>query len=111
MRARELDVVSSWELAAELRDVLERQKLRDYSLAEQDVRDLLSLLARDLPSVDVDVELRDPEDAHVVAAAIAGRAGAIVTGDRHLLDDADLRTWLAERGVEVLTPRELLDRT
>jgi putative PIN family toxin of toxin-antitoxin system len=106
----EIDPVVSWELAAELRDVLRRPKLRRYSLGDEDVRELLGLVAADLPTVDVEVEVRDPDDAPVVAAAVAGRADAIVTGDRDLLDDAGLRAWLAERGVEVLTPAQLLDR-
>jgi predicted nucleic acid-binding protein len=46
----------------------------------------------------------------VVAAAIAGRADAIVTGDRDLLEDGTLRNWLRERGVDVMTPAELLER-
>jgi hypothetical protein len=49
-------------------------------------------------------------DVPVVAAAVAGRANAIVTGDRDLVDDAGLRGWLAERGVEVLAPVELVAR-
>ena len=56
------------------------------------------------------MEIRDPDDGAVVAAAMAGRPGAIVTGDRDLLDDEDLQSWLFERGIEVLTPRELIER-
>jgi putative PIN family toxin of toxin-antitoxin system len=103
-------VVISWELAAELHDVLRRPKIRRYSVGDEDVRDLLSLIAADLPVVEVDVELRDPDDVPVVSAAVAGRAEAIVTGDRDLLDDLELRGWLLERGVEVLTPAELVER-
>ena len=110
MRNRELEVVISWDLAAELRDVLGRPKLRDYEVSGDDVRDLLSLIAAGLPSVDVEVELRDPDDAAVVAAAIAGGAEAIVTGDRDLLDNRDLRMWLRDRGIDILTPRELAER-
>ena len=110
MRNRELEVVISWDLAAELRDVLGRPKLRDYEVSGDDVRDLLSLIAAGLPSVDVEVELRDPDDAAVVAAAIAGGAEAIVTGDRDLLDNRDLRMRLRDRGIDMLTPRELAER-
>ena len=59
--------------------------------------------------MELDVAVRDPRDAPVVAAAVAGRAEAIVTGDADLLA-AGLCTWLAERGIEVLTPAELLER-
>jgi putative PIN family toxin of toxin-antitoxin system len=81
-----------------------------YLLAATDALDLLRTLARTLPTVDVEVEVRDPKDAPVIAAAVAGRADVIVTGDRDLLDDAELRAWLTDRGIEVLTPAELVDR-
>jgi uncharacterized protein len=110
VRARRVDPVLSWELAEELVDVVGRAKLRRYDIAEEDVRDLLALLAPDLPTVDVNVDLRDTADAPVVAAAIAGNAEAIVTGDKDLLDDVALRTWLAARQIEVLRPAELLER-
>jgi predicted nucleic acid-binding protein len=88
--------------------VLRRPKLRRYELSRQDIEDVLLILSPALPEVDVDVPLRDPADVPVVAAAVVGRAEAIVTGDRDLLDDAELRTWLAERGVRLLRPVELL---
>jgi putative PIN family toxin of toxin-antitoxin system len=103
------EVVASWELVEEVSAVLSRPKLARYRLASGDVLDLLRTLARTLPTVDVDVEVRDPKDAPVVAAALAGRADAIVTGDADLLDNADLRAWLDARGVRILTPRELLE--
>jgi uncharacterized protein len=106
---RPLDVVSSWELVDEVSAVLERPKLHHYEFDASDTLDLLRTVAITLPTVDVDVEIRDPADAPVVAAAVAGRAEAIVTGDAELLDDAELRRWLDERGVRVLTPRKLLD--
>jgi putative PIN family toxin of toxin-antitoxin system len=102
--------VLSWELAEELLDVLRRPKLRKYQIEEQDIEDVLQLIASDLPAVDVDTELRDAEDAPIVAAAIAGNARAIVTGDADFLDEQQLRRWLGERGVEVLTPADLLER-
>ena len=110
VRGGEIDVVMSWERAAEPRDVLDRPKLAAYDIADEGVRDLLSLIAPDLPTVRVEVGLRDVDDVPVVSAAVAGRANVIVTGDRDLLDDAGLRGWLAERGVEVVTPVELVAR-
>lgn len=39
-----------------------------------------------------------------------GRADALVTGDRGLLDDLELSAWLGDRGVEALTCAELHER-
>ncbi len=45
---------------------------------------------------------RDPEDDRCLSAALEGRAGFVVTGDRDLLD---LGT---HRGVEIVAPRRFL---
>jgi uncharacterized protein len=45
-------------------------------------------------------ELRDPKDAIVLAAALAGTAEVIVTGDQDLL----VLGWF--EGVEILTPAD-----
>ncbi|HMI99533.1 MAG TPA: putative toxin-antitoxin system toxin component, PIN family [Gaiellaceae bacterium] len=110
VRQRRIEVVGSWDLASELAAVLPRPKLRRYEISADDIRELLVLIGRDLPDVDVKVVLRDPRDAPVVAAAIAGHAEVIVTGDRDLLEDEELRAWLTVRDVEVLSPAELLER-
>lgn len=106
VRAGRVEVVLSWELAEEIVDVLGRAKLRRYRLTDADTRELMGFLAPRLPRVELDVELRDAEDAHVVSAALTGGADAIVTGDRDLLDDAALLAWLGERHVAVLSPRD-----
>jgi predicted nucleic acid-binding protein len=90
--------------------VLRRPKLSRYGLSEEDVRETLVLLAPLLPSVDVEVAIRDRDDVPVVASAVAGQVEAVVTGDAHLLEDPDLRAWLAERRIEVLSPADLLRR-
>jgi len=51
----------------------------------------------------------DEKDAHVVAGALAAGASIVATFDlRHLLSQADLIR--AAFGVEVLTPRDVLER-
>lgn len=110
VRERRVEAIASWDLAREIADVLRRPKARAVGISEQDVLDTLILLARFLPSVEVDVSVRDPDDAAVVSAAVVGRADAIVTGDRGLLDDAELEAWLGAHGIDLLTPAELLVR-
>lgn len=88
--------------------MLRRPKLRKYGFARRDVDDLLQLLAPALPTADVAVPVRDVDDAPVVAAALQGGAERIVTRDLDLADDAELRTWLAEYDIEVVSPVELL---
>lgn len=47
---------------------------------------------------------RDPNDDPFIACAVAGGCDAIVSGDRHLLEVSGYE------GIDVLTPRQLLDR-
>jgi putative PIN family toxin of toxin-antitoxin system len=91
--------------------VLRRPKLRrKYLITDDDVRDLVVLLTPVLPTVEVDVPIRDPGDVPVVAAALSGRADMIATGDADLLDDDAVVFWLLERGVEVVHTAEALRR-
>lgn len=102
--------VASWELAAEIAEVLGRPRIRALGVTERDAAEALALLAPLLPDVDVEVEPRDPDDVPVIAAALAGSAEAIVTGDLDLLDDAAVRGWIEARGIAVLDPAGLLAR-
>lgn len=109
LRNRRFQPVATWALAEELANTLRRPKLARYGFTDEDIEDVLSLLAPFLPTVEVEVLIRDPDDAPVVAAALTGHAEIIVTGDKDLLDDGELRSWLADRRVEVRTPRQFLD--
>lgn len=102
--------MASWELADEVIDVLRRPKLARYGLTEQDVADVLAVLSPLLPRIEVDVPIRDRNDAPVVAAALAGAAETIVTGDADLLADDAVRVWLGRHQIEVLNAVEVLDR-
>jgi predicted nucleic acid-binding protein len=110
VRRGDLVAVMSWEPASELVAVMRRPAIGRYGVTEADIEAVLDVLGPLLPGVDIAVEVRDPDDVMVVGAALAGSAAAIVTDDRDLLDDVDLRAWLAARGVEVITPTALLER-
>jgi len=101
--------VASWGLADEIARVLRRPKLRAYRISEEDVAAALGLLAPFLPTVESRISSRDPSDSVVIEAALSGEAQAIVTGDADLLDDDDLRRRLAEHGIRVVTPAELVE--
>jgi putative PIN family toxin of toxin-antitoxin system len=49
-------------------------------------------------------ELRDPDDAHVLACAVSAGADAMVTGDKDLLD---LESF---EGIPIIDPAEALKR-
>ncbi len=110
VRTGEIEAVLSWDLADEVLAVLARPELRRFQMTDEDVQELAALFAPLLPTVDVVVHPRDPDDAVVVAAAVGGRASVLVTGDRDLLDDGELLDWLHEHSVEVLRPAELVER-
>jgi hypothetical protein len=100
------DLVLSSAIIAEVEKAFEHPKIRRY-LREPD-RALLWLadfvvvadVVRDTGSVAG--VCRDPADDFVLAAAVEGRAGAIVTGDHDLLS---LREF---EGVAIVAPRAFL---
>jgi len=109
VRQGAITAVASWALADEVAEVLRRPRItKPYGIDEADVRAILELMRPLLPTVEVQVAIRDADDAPVVAAALAGGAEAIVSGDKDLFDPA-LRAWLADRHVRVLTPREVAE--
>jgi putative PIN family toxin of toxin-antitoxin system len=93
-------------LIDEVQDVLARPRLQkhvDASKAAKAVSELRRLGEWHSDPVDPPEVSRDPKDDYLVALALAGRADALVSGDQdlHALD---------EPGVEILMPRELLNR-
>jgi putative PIN family toxin of toxin-antitoxin system len=59
-----------------------------------------------IPDSKPPVEVRDPDDAPVLASAIAAEADVLITGDRDLLDVADQLDAL-----RIVTPRTFWEET
>lgn len=102
-RARQVTLVSSVPMLAELTGILGRPKFAAKVRASLlsvdalvDAYAALTLLVRPVPMPRV---APDPDDDVVLGTALAGRADAVVTGDKALLSVA------AYQGVRLLTVR------
>jgi putative PIN family toxin of toxin-antitoxin system len=106
-RNQRYGLIVSPALLTEYEDVLNRPRIRRrHGLSPEQVAAELANLARfailveptEVPAVIAD----DPDDDHVLAAAVAGGADFIVSGDRHLLS---LREY---RGIRIISPAAFL---
>ena len=90
----------------ELADVLSRAKFDPY-VSLEDRQDFIRVLNRVAERVIVTAPLkacRDPKDDKFLEVALNGEANLILTGDR------DLLTLHPFRGVDILSPREYIER-
>jgi putative PIN family toxin of toxin-antitoxin system len=99
------ELVASVEILTEYRRVAERLQRRFSSVDINAILDLVTREARFVEPAPVPVSAcDDPDDLKFLACALSGGARFIVTGDRALLRAS------AFRGLEVVTPREFLQR-
>jgi len=103
----EMELVTSAAQLAELAEVLARPRLQKYLDADEAEAIVGNMRARALvleapPDVDLSP---DPKDNPILAAAIAGKADLIVSGDkRHMLALGEVE------GIAIVTARDALDR-
>ena len=110
-REKRFVLVLSQPIIDEVEKVLLRRKLRlkyQYTLTE--VSNLLELLRlANIVEVNTDLELcRDPKDNMLIDCAVSGRVQFLVSYDKDLVDDAELKRALFEFGVEVIEPPNFL---
>ena len=104
-----LECFTSEALIAELAGILGRakfaDKLRQKNLSAAEIVARYREIAETVEAASVEAaRLRDPDDAAVLACALAARAEAIVSGD------ADLHPLGNYQGISVLSPADCLKR-
>lgn len=103
----EIEVITSTAQVAEIAAVLARPRLQKYLDADEAAAiveniDTRAVILRDPPDVDLSP---DPKDNPILAAAIAGKADLIVSGDKKHM----LALGVVE-GIPIVTARDALDR-
>ncbi len=109
-KAGEFEFCTSEGLLAELLDVLSRSKfaarLSQAGLTQQGIVDDLRRIAVIVSPADTPrVVPTDPDDDHVIAAALAGAADLIASGDKR-----DLLPIGSCNGIAIVTAREAVKR-
>lgn len=104
-----LECFTSEALIAELAGILGRAKfaakLRQKNLSAAEIVARYREIAETVEAAPIEeTALRDPDDAAVLACALAARAEAIVSGD------ADLHALDSYQGIPVLSPADCLKR-
>jgi putative PIN family toxin of toxin-antitoxin system len=109
-RNRNYLLVVSEEIIAEIQRVIRSPSIQSkYSILDQDIDALLALLNREtlLVAGQADVTGAVPDDPHdeiFLACALDGKAGLIVSGDKHLLNLQEYQN------IPILTAGQFLEK-
>jgi uncharacterized protein len=109
-KAGEFVLCTSEVLLTELLDVLSREKfaqrLAQAGITPQGIVDDLRRIAVVVSPIDTPrVVPNDPDDDHVIAAAVTGQADLIASGDKR-----DLLPLRSFQGIGIVTAREAVER-
>jgi len=107
-RKDKFEIIITPAIFEETSKVLFRPTIKKYrNISDSDVQDLLIELQDGanliLPTQNIKVIDKDPDDDKFIFAAIEGQADYIVSGDKHLLD---LRFY---KKVKIVSPKEFVD--
>ncbi len=99
-------VLVSVSVLLELADVLNRPKFDKYITHDERMRFIVSFLkVAEMIEINETITVcRDPKDDKLLELAVSGNADFLVTGDK------DLLVLNPFRGLEIVTPREFLDK-
>ena len=103
----EIELVTSNEQIVEMADVLARPRLQRFLIADEAAAMVENITTRaDVIEAPPPVMIsRDPKDNPIIAAAIAGKADLLVSGDRR-----DLLSLQEVKGIPVVSARQALKR-
>jgi putative PIN family toxin of toxin-antitoxin system len=99
-------VLVSVPVLLELADVLNREKFNKYVTHDERMRFMVSFLkvAELIEISETIIACRDPKDDKLLELAVCGDADFLVTGDK------DLLVLNPFRRIEIITPREFLEK-
>jgi hypothetical protein len=112
-RKGKFEIVVSEQQVLELYDVFSRPKLLfKYRIDRQEIEDLVSSIATRAERITLKGSSKvchDPDDDIIIETAIRGKAKYLVTGDRDIMDDKGVLSYLSRHSVIVISLVKFLD--
>jgi len=103
-RGGEVLLVMSWDILEEFRNVITREK---FGLSSDLVADVIALIIEISefiePESSINIISGDPSDNKFIECAVDGKAGFIISGDKHLLNLSQYH------GIRILRAKEFLE--